>query len=199
MTADGIVVNGSDHFEVPIDENTSSYELITPGKLVYSAAWQFGKKGLLSMDWEVVDYSKTKLKDMDGLPYDDTNSDISRHMRTAHNFRLGGEYRLTDQVALRAGYALYQSAYRKDLASTNPIIYTAGTTPYYSFDTGSHAKTLGIGYRSNGFFLDAALLYQQYGEQFFPYYDSNNNVTGHKYATIDTDRLSMMVSMGLRF
>jgi long-subunit fatty acid transport protein len=160
MTSEGIVANGLDAFEVHIDEDASSYELITPGKLVYSAAWQFGKKGLLSMDWEVMDYSKTKLKDMDGMPYDDTNMAISRHMRTAHTIRIGGEYRLSDQLALRAGYAVYQSAYKEKLASTNPVIYTAGTTPYYSFDTGSHAKTLGVGYRSSGFFMDAALLYQ---------------------------------------
>jgi len=198
MIPDGVYVDGNAAEGASIPEQSSSYELITPGKLVYSMAYFFGKKGLVSLDCDVVDYREMTLKDEDGIPYDDTNSDIYNHMRLTKNLRLGGEYRLTDNVSLRAGAAWYESAYKKNSTESNPTIYTAGTTPYYSFDTGTRYLSAGIGYRTGSFFLDAALLHQSIGENFFDFLDTST-ISSDKYASLTSNRLNAVVSMGFRF
>jgi long-subunit fatty acid transport protein len=193
-----------DGYDIRIDEDNSSYELTTPGKIMYSLAYFFGKKGIISMDWDIIDYRETQLKNESGFPWDDKNDDIYNHMRVAKNVRIGGEYRLTDNVSLRAGTAWYQSAYRKDMTASNPMIWTAGTTPHYSFDTGSRYFSGGIGYRTGSFFLDAALMSQTNSENFFNFFDSVDQIGGvdrtdDKYASVNTRKITFLFSTGFRF
>ncbi|MDP4277805.1 MAG: hypothetical protein Q8914_09260 [Bacteroidota bacterium] len=198
MIPNGVYMNGVAVKGASIGEQSLSYELITPGKLLYSMAYFFGKKGLVSLDCDVIDYREMTLKNEDGIPYDDTNTDISNHMRLTTNIRLGGEYRLTENVSLRAGTAWYQSAYKENSTKNNTTIYTAGTTPYYSFDTGTRYLSAGIGYRTGSFFLDAAVLQQSIGENFFDFLDLST-ISSDKYASLTSNRLNAIVSMGFRF
>jgi long-subunit fatty acid transport protein len=200
MSSKGVTGDGTDEHYADIsgDNCYSNYELITPGKLLYSVAYQFGKKGLISMDWDIIDYRDAKLKSEDGVPYEDSNSDMYNHLRATKNFRIGGEYRLNDNISLRAGTAWYQSAYKTNITSKNPEIITAGTTPQYSFDTGTRYTSLGIGYRTGSFFMDFALINQKSSENFFNFFDSGDH-TQTKYATVDTNKANLNVSMGFRF
>lgn len=185
-----------------IDEDSYDYELITPGKIVGSAAIMFGKKGILSIDCEVVDYRGISLKSTSGFPYDDANSDIDDHMQNTLNLRGGGEYRVTDNISLRAGIAFYGSAYKNNMTADNTYIETVGTTPYYAFDLGTTYLTGGIGYRTGSFFLDAALVNQSSIENFYNFYDSdvtNATRTDNAYATVNNNKINAVVSTGFRF
>lgn len=199
MSSQGVgnTTDGYEHF-AKTDEGNSNYELITPGRLVYSFAYQFGDKALISMDWDIIDYREIKLKNENGVPYDDTNSYIREDMRTTTNFRLGGEYRLNENISLRAGTAWYQSACKDNLTKDNAQIVTAGTTPEYAFDKGVRYTTLGVGYRTGAFFLDVALMNQKSSENFFNFYDSSNN-DQDKYASLSTKKTNLLFSVGFRF
>jgi len=184
------------------DEEQASYELRSPGKIMYSVAYLFGKKGILSFDCDVIDYRGITLKDENGLPYDDINLDIDNHMNTVYNLRFGGEYRLTESISLRGGIALNESAYKELLAENNTYVYAVGTNPSYSFDTGSVLYTGGLGYRSGAFSIDAALTCQNSGEAFFNYYDApvtGENRTDSRYTELTTSRINLAVTAGIRF
>jgi len=179
------------------NDGSTDYRLETPGKILYSAAYQFGQKGFLSLDWDVVDYREITLKDADGLPYGDTNGWIDEDFRAASNVRLGGEYRLTDNVSLRGGAAWYQSPVKSSVETGNIPIATAGTTPQYSIEKDTYYLSCGIGYRTGAFFLDAALQQQMRNEHFYNYFDESSNLS--KYSKLTTNRNSLIVSMGVKF
>lgn len=198
MSSVGVSGGGYDDHSAQIDEGYSEYQLITPGKLMYSAAYQIGKKAIISMDFDIIDYRETKLKNYDGVPWDDTNSDMQKHFRSTTNFRLGGEYRLNENVSLRAGTAWYSSANRTSNSSNNIEVVTAGTAPNYSFDKGSRYTSFGIGYRTGSFFLDVATINQRVAENFFNFFDSGTS-SDTKYADLKTSKSNINVSLGFRF
>jgi len=175
------------------------YQMQTPGRLIYSAAYQFGDKGFLSLDWDVVDYREAKLKDADGVPFDDTNSMIDSDFNAVSNIRLGGEYRVTENVSLRAGTAWYQSPVNNSLETDNTYIVTAGTTPQYSIEKDTYYLSGGIGYRTGAFFMDAALQRQMRNEHFYHFFDGTEDANYTKYAELKTNRTNLVVSMGFKF
>jgi long-subunit fatty acid transport protein len=201
LTSEGVDPNNV-RATAEFSEETSSYELTVPGKMSYSLAYLFGQKGLISFDCEVVDYREMGLRDINGFPYDDTNASINNHMQTVYNMKLGGEYRITDNLSLRAGTAWFGAAYRDNMTADNTYVRAVGTTPHYAFDKGSRYYTGGLGYRNGAFFMDAAIANQQLTEDVFPFYDEpvyGENRTDNRYATIKTNRLNVVFSAGFKF
>jgi len=162
-------------------------------------AYQFGQKGFLSLDCDVVDYRETSLKDSNGLPYGDINSYMNVDFRAAVNLRVGGEYRLTDNVSLRAGAAWYESPVKKTLETSNTFIPTAGTIPQYSVEKDTYYLSGGIGYHVGGFFLDAALQRQMRKENFYNFFDGTDNASYPKYAELSTNKNKLIVTTGFKF
>jgi hypothetical protein len=198
LESKGVEGGGYTEHTAEIKESYYNYQLITPGKLMYSAAYQIGKKAIVSMDIDVIDYRETKIKNENGVPLDNRNSDIQNHFRSTTNFRLGGEYRLNDNVSLRAGTAWYSSANDYNNTSRNVKVNTVGTTPNYSFDKGARYTSLGIGYRTGSFFLDVATINQTVAENFFNFFDAGSS-TDAKYAELKTSKSNINVSLGFRF
>ncbi|PVW16986.1 OmpP1/FadL family transporter [Marixanthomonas spongiae] len=87
------------------------YELKTPGKLTASAAYIFGKSGLISFDYAYKDYSEISFKPTSDPVFSAENSFINNTLQGASTFRVGGEYRL-DEVSFRAGYRFEESPYK---------------------------------------------------------------------------------------
>ena len=99
------------------------YQLETPQLIVISAAAQLGQVGLFSVDYEIVDYRKIRMRNSSGYPFTDVNSDINSYFRLGYNLRLGSEIRLNKQFSLRAGYAFYQSPVANHIERNNNPIY----------------------------------------------------------------------------
>ncbi|WP_179319295.1 OmpP1/FadL family transporter [Winogradskyella helgolandensis] len=89
------------------------YKLKTPGKVTGSLAYIFGRKGLLSFDYAVKDYSSSKFKPTTDAIFSSLNTSISNDLDTAVSYRLGGEYRYK-QVSFRGGYRFEESPYKND-------------------------------------------------------------------------------------
>lgn len=140
--------------------NNLDYDLETPLRANFSGAFVIAKKGLLSIDYEYVDYGSAKLRNMgDGSSVTGKNSDIKEAYKSVGNIRVGGEYKATDNVSLRAGYEYYPSAY-KSVAFGNDQFKADDKLMTYS---------AGLGYRFGGFTFDVAYRLTNVTDNELPY------------------------------
>lgn len=142
--ANGQSYSGGDSDATRTNNNTLS----TPWKFIGSAALQFQQFGILSVDYERLNYSKMKLQgDVD--PYSDPNDALSATYTSVNNLRIGAEVKL-GPVALRAGAGFYQTPYKDvDLKKIDYRTYTAG-----------------IGYRGKSVFFDLAYVRLNYSDHY---------------------------------
>ena len=106
---------------------TYNYRLHTPFRWNAGAALVLGSLGVLSADYESVDYSRAKLKDMDyEFGYDQENSEIRQMLGKQDIFRIGAEINVNPLCALRGGYQYYSSPYAEALDSDVKEIVSLG-------------------------------------------------------------------------
>lgn len=107
----------------PITMVYEPYNLQTPGKWTGSVAYVFNKKGLISFDYAMKDYSKTQFKPKS--QFTNSNSTMKSLLDTTNEFRLGAEYKIK-QVSLRGGYRFEQSPYKNTIVMGDLTGYSAG-------------------------------------------------------------------------
>ena len=93
--------------------DTYEYDLVTPMKGILSAAFIVPGYGLVSFDYESVNYTKAKFQndDFDDDDFTVQNDAIKEKFQKTNNFRVGLEG-LAGPVSIRAGYALYGNPYK---------------------------------------------------------------------------------------
>jgi len=106
------------------------YRLQIPSKIAASAAYLFGKQGLISFDYSRKDYANMKFKPEDDINFQDLNNSISDNMKAASTYKVGGEYRIAD-FSLRAGYRFEESPFKNENRVGNLTGYSGGIG--YSF------------------------------------------------------------------
>ena len=137
--------NGNHNAETPLGDY--GYKMDTPMRTIGSFAYQFGKMGMISVDYEYVDYSKMKLRSgRDGYNFSLENTDIKTVYRAASNLHFGAEFKPAEAVSLRAGYELFG----------NPYKTTAYGTSQPNTDFSYNTINAGIGYRINNVSLDVS-------------------------------------------
>lgn len=104
FTHDGI----TDYFNPGVTMTGTDYTIKTPAKYTGSAAFVIGKKGLISVDYAMRDYSNTKYT---GNRYTALNDELSQTLDWAGELRVGTEWRIK-MLSLRAGYRFQQSPYK---------------------------------------------------------------------------------------
>lgn len=135
------------------DPNTTMvfqpYKLQTPGKLTTSFAYLFGKRGLISLDYAMKNYSGTMYSPKND--FSNTNATMSSLLTTSNEVRIGGEYKV-QKISIRGGYRWEQSPYKDGK--------TIGDLTGYSG---------GLGYNFGATKLDLAYAYakREYNQQFF--------------------------------
>jgi hypothetical protein len=133
--------NVSDDYNgiLELSPGTYRYELNTPYRINTGIAFQIGTMGLISADYEYVDYSNAQFRHgADGYDFYDENEDIRYELKGASNFRVGAEVRF-GPAYIRGGYKYYGSAFRS--GSMNE-------------DADYNGYSAGIGYRQDKFYLD---------------------------------------------
>jgi long-subunit fatty acid transport protein len=98
------------------------YRLKTPSKLTASAAFIFGKNGLLSIDYSNKKYQNIKLSNAD---FSNENQFFQNELRNTHSFNVGSEWRF-GRFSIRGGYKFEQSPDTQALASDNLKGYSFG-------------------------------------------------------------------------
>ena len=91
-----------------------NYALTTPFRALAGVAVQIKKIGLISADYEFVDYASAKFSETgDGYDYSEKNQAIQNNLRSASNFRIGAEMRYNN-LYLRGGYGYYGKSFSRD-------------------------------------------------------------------------------------
>jgi len=101
-----------DQYEYYNEELKYNYALTTPFRALAGVAYQFKKLGLLSVDYEFVDYSTIRFSETgDNYDYSEKNLEIKNTLKPVSNIRLGGELRL-NKMYFRGGYGYYGKVFR---------------------------------------------------------------------------------------
>ncbi|WP_167342486.1 OmpP1/FadL family transporter [Nonlabens sp. SY33080] len=87
------------------------YDLRLPGSWTASASYVFGKKGIISLDYGIRDYTNMKFSPENDFIFSQNNQFISNNLDTATTLRIGGEYRVKNW-SLRGGYRMIDSPYK---------------------------------------------------------------------------------------
>ncbi|HEX8270207.1 MAG TPA: transporter [Flavobacterium sp.] len=101
------------------------YNLQTPSKWTGSLAYVFGKKGLVSLDYALKDYSSTKFKPTNDTQLQTLNTEMSNFLDTTGELRIGAEYRIKE-FSLRGGFRNEQSPYKNKSIMGDLTGYSAG-------------------------------------------------------------------------
>lgn len=139
------------------------YQVTTPLRAYAGMAFIIGKQGLISADYEFIDYSRARLNS-NSYNFSNENNNIGNKYTAAQNIRIGGELRL-DPFVIRGGYGLYGSPYNS----------TFNTNAIKTFYTG------GIGYREESFFMDMSILLMNQKEFYYLYSPKYVSEAENKY------------------
>ena len=208
-------------------EGEYEYTLRSPYRASFGLAYTFGKAGVISVDYELADYSVMRFNELhrnrlSSETYLVENMTNRYFTGVAHNVRVGGEFKVTPQFSVRAGYTLATSPERYWMDSTGHTITADDygkafydfydrarnlvSATYYKDRTQSFA--LGFGYSSPGsFFVDVVARLTRYpASTFAPYYDYDSYDKAGNLQTVLSPRVlddrslwNAAVTFGWRF
>ncbi|HRH01601.1 MAG TPA: hypothetical protein PLI68_05520 [Bacteroidia bacterium] len=131
-------------------EGLFEYSLSTPFRAIASIGFLINKRGLISADYEYVNYSQARLNS-DNDEFRNANKSIQMEYTAASNIRIGTEWRF-EPFSVRAGYSYYGSPYKDKINN--------GSRSTYS---------IGFGYKLEVFYLDIAYQLTQSKERYYMY------------------------------
>ena len=155
------------------DYNRQKYNMRTPWRGSFGAAYTLGKFAVFSVDYELAGFGGMRYKldrhDMsdEQINFIETlNDDIANAYGTAHYLRVGAEIKPFSTLAVRAGYNM-SSAAQVNYYDEHYEEYLALPKTY------GHNVSFGLGYSSNrSFFADIACRYTfATSEHIYPYSD----------------------------
>ena len=174
-------------FDTTSPNGLFNYRLRTPGRITASAAFIISKWGLVSVDYEYVNYGKAKFKPDNfngggGYSFASENLVIKSIYNTASNLRAGLEGRY-NWVSLRGGISIYANPF-KDEDGINATTVDATRITYSG----------GLGFRMKGFYADLGYSITQWNEAYFMFDPLLVNT-----ANIETNFKQFVVTAGFRF
>ncbi len=158
-------------FKASSPDGAYDYRMTTPLRAIGSIAFVIGQYGIISGDYEYIDYSTARLRGLHANDYDflDENNIIRTTLTTANNFRVGTEWK-AGIYAFRGGYSLYGSPYK------GQRITGLGSRTGYSF---------GFGLREKDYFVDFSFNHVSSKDNYYLYgYSpaSQNTYNGNTYS-----------------
>lgn len=133
------------------------YSVITPYRIDASAAFIFGNYGMITADYEFVDYRNIILSSSYN-DYNDYNDAIYDIFSPTSNFRVGTEWRYRE-FCFRGGYSFYGSPYG-----------------FSDTDYRRNALSCGFGYTKHLFTIDFAYIYNRQTHNYYLYSPYTNYV-----------------------
>ncbi len=184
-----IIAAGKNTIFSPYGEFEYNYR--TPGTIVGSLAGVIGKYGIVSVDYETTNQSKSKFKEKDvdiwdAGTFDSTNETVKDALKRTHTVRVGVEARPIEQFYLRVGYKMttspYESSYEVNSYKNNAI-------------------SGGLGLRLSNFFLDVAYVHRTLVNDYWVLPDTSE---GYPYednapAKLESTNDNVLVTVGFRF
>lgn len=159
-----------------------SYRVNSPMRYNVGASYVIGSFGIVSVDYEGVDYSTITMMTDGGDAYEfrTDNNYIKNNFQSAGILRAGAEIRPNESFAIRGGYTKY----------TNPEKNFGSDTQYIS---------AGVGFRSGrGSFFDLAFQKRLNTNESYSLYDSYTNHAA-PVATMESSGWKVLMTLGFRF
>ncbi|MCK4663178.1 MAG: hypothetical protein KAT68_09955 [Bacteroidales bacterium] len=157
------------------------YEITTPYKAIGSIAFIYKKIGLISVDYEFIDYSIARLSsdDYSNSEINETISDVNKRISSRYtsvgNIRVGAELK-NGPFRIRGGYAIYNSPYSSSEENKSSTYYT------YSG---------GFGISDKSFYFDIAYVYSTSSKKYFLY--------ELEQADLESQTSKILATFGIRF
>ena len=189
------------NFDTDINSNVgtpgsySDFMLQSPLRVNVSTAYIFEKAGLVSFEYNFSNNQGIQLMDSYGnnQSFDLENEGMIHVAKNVHTFKFGGEYKVSPNFSLRAGYANVSRG-TKSTANKYMRINTTRTDTEYFINNSTNYYSAGFGYREAKWFIDFAYVHRILDETFLPYNLSNVNT-----ASIKTSTDNLAVTLGFKF
>jgi hypothetical protein len=152
------------------------YHMATPFRAIGSVAVIIGKFGLLSGEYEFVNYNQARFYSTDTSSFSGVNDEIKGKYTAPVNVRVGTEWRIMN-LRLRAGFGYYGSPYQPGINTGEQYVISGG-----------------IGYRDKHFFADAGYSWSQIKENYYLY---DPSLVNPSHNTLNTNSITM--TFGVRF
>lgn len=163
----------------------ADFRFYTPWKFGLSVGHTIGNFLALGASYEFVDYTTNDMRtitgrgyDWDGYYHEQSSSDREMKRLTQNTLRgvstvkVGAEFKVSPQVALRAGYNYVSPMYKengvRDQTIESPGTYMASSTDYTNWKA-TNRLTAGVGFTFDKLRLDLAYQYTMRKGDFYPY------------------------------
>lgn len=188
-------------------EDAWGYSLRTPYSVNAGLAWTFGVFGMISVDYEMMDYSVMRMKESGSFSASSVNDYFYRNnevtkkfMGVSHALRVGAEIKPLPFISVRAGYNLLTSPEKvwhdpsrsgeditAEMYATSPEKYKGMANPSY-LAVSTSTFSFGLGYSSpSSFYADLAVRFAGGPSvTLLPYFDYSH-ASKDKYHTFGTD------------
>jgi hypothetical protein len=151
------------------------YQLTTPFRAIGSVAFIVGPYGLISAEYEYVNYNQARFHDTNDS-YGDVNQTIQDSYKAPLNLRFGTEWRIWN-FRVRGGFGYYGSPYKNGL-NDGKCLQASG----------------GFGYRGRNIFADIAYVWTQTKSDYYLYDPSLVNP-----ASLNSQTYSAVFTFGVHF
>lgn len=136
--------------ELPINEGAdfaSNYNIVTPMKIGFGAAWLFGKKGLISIDYNRQDLGDSKFRNQSNgfdnynIDFSFANEQLANYLGTINQIKVGAEAKI-GKLTLRGGYGYQDNSFKVQnrLRATDVTSISGGV----GFNFGSASLDFGL-------------------------------------------------------
>ncbi|MDP3397584.1 MAG: hypothetical protein Q8S23_00385 [Bacteroidales bacterium] len=159
-----------------------SYRINSPMRFNLGASYIIGKVGILSVDYEGVNFSTIKMMTESGDEFEfrEDNKYIKDNFQSTGILRAGVEIRPSEAFAIRGGYTMYG----------NPEKNIGSDVQYVS---------AGLGYRSGkGTFIDVAFQKRLNTNESYSLYEDYTNHAA-PVATLESSGWKVLMTLGFRF
>ncbi len=189
---DYIIVDSYDYLNNR--DNAREFRLHTPWKYNFSLGYVVGNNLALGAEYEFQDYSTIKFRDPDyGSSWFEYENSTTSMLKGVSTLRLGAEYKVIPEFAIRAGYNYSSAIFKSDAYKALPI-NSVNTDTDFSNSKSINNFTVGIGYRGSSIYADLAYQYTGYKEDFYAFDELYLNKTDVK-----NSKSQVLLTLGMRF
>ena len=167
------------------------YTLTMPFRFNVGVAYAIGQFGVLSVDYEGVDYrhsrygGRSEYNEYSSGAYSNENADIQDALGFAHNIRAGFEFKPSEALAIRVGYNFSTGGQRNWLDWSDGSLTLVPLSDQERADQCKHAVSFGGGYSFGHFYADLAVRLRFLPSVYYKPYDHYTYTPGGTYDYVD--------------
>ena len=206
FNADGLP-GSSNEGQYYSDDAYYDWHMKSPWRLIASAAGVIGGRFIVSADYEYKAFNNMTFSTPSGYgdyqKNDYISDEVKAYYKPTNTLRVGAEYRITPQFSVRAGYSTTTASVKNEANNGDIYVSTSGTNPAYTMNKGTDYITFGLGYRTGGFYVDAAYVYKKTKSTWHGFSSFNENGNGQwvdgPMAKLDNTNNNIVLSIGYKF